>query len=389
MEGLNAFDIDGLLTEDEANEFYASANGEQLQTPPDNQEEGGEEENPEESNIENADAGDDQQESVGKEINEEREGAQSDARKGASSPDVFYSSIARVAKKDGIFSNLDDEFIESIKGAEDFGEAMEKEMAARLDETQKRIYDFMNIGATQEEVRTIENTKKTLDYLKGLTAAEMEDESEQGEELRKTIIYNDFIARGFSQDRATRELKKSFSAGTDVDDAKEALESLTKHYEDNHNSIIAEQRKRHEAEVAQQKKAVEDFRKMVLDDEIVLGDQKLSKAQRQKIYDATQKPVYKDPDSGRLLTEIQRYQKEHPLEFLKQIGMWYVLTNGGKDVQGFTRDKVRSEKHKALRELESKIVAGDTDGSLSYMGSSNTDSDDILLSDDWKVGVAR
>ena len=121
----------------------------------------------------------------------------------------------------------------------------------------------------------------------------------------------------------------------------------------------------------------------------MLGDQKLDKRTRQKVYDAVSKPVYKDPDTGRLLTKVQKFQKEQPLEFLKQLGLWFVLTNEGKDLVGFTKDKVRSEKHKAIRDLANKINATsvNTDGSLRFASGESTDGGaDLLLSDDWKVG---
>ena len=387
MEGLNAFDLDGLLTEEEAQEVFTPSG---LKETPPAQENGGEETAPEESVIDNAEA-QQEPEKVGDEINREREDAPDNAVKGSSSPDVFYSSIARAAKNDGIFSNLDDEFIEKIKSAEDFGEALEQEVNSRLDEAQRRVKEFIDMGATPAEVKQSEGTRNTLEYLRGISNDQLEEESQQGEELRKQILYNDFITRGFSQERAMRELKKSVSAGTDIEDAKDALESLTKFYADSYNTQMAQQKKAHEEAVAQQKKAADDYRKMVLEDEIALGDQKLSKAQRQKIYDATQKPVYKDPQTGRLLTELQRYQKENPLEFMKQIGMWFVLTNGGKDMTGFVKDKVKSEKHKAMRELETKIIANSPDGSLRYMGgTSGADSEnDILLSNDWQIGVNK
>ena len=76
-------------------------------------------------------------------------------------------------------------------------------------------------------------------------------------------------------------------------------------------------------------------------------------------------------------------------EFLKQIGMWYVLTDGGKNMDGFTKPQVRAEKNKSIRELSRKINASsfNADGSLNYLGGAGTENgDDILLSDDWKIG---
>ena len=34
------------------------------------------------------------------------------------------------------------------------------------------------------------------------------------------IIFQDFLNRGYSKERAAREVQKSFNAGTDIDDAK-------------------------------------------------------------------------------------------------------------------------------------------------------------------------
>lgn len=382
------FDISGLLTEEEAQELTNPTDG-NLQPMPPKQDDGGEEENPDEREIDKADVLEEQERVGDEKDNEEREDARGDSHKGSSSPDVFYSSIARAVKNDGIFSNLSDEFIDKIKGPEDFGEAIEQEIAARLDERGKRINEMLGNGASQQEIQQSENMKSTLDYLNGLSPEQMETEGDEGDNLRKTILYNDFIARGFSKERALREIDKSFAAGTDVEDARDALESLTKYYQDSYDNIVKQQRKRHDDYVAKQKKQAEDYRKMVLEDDIAIGDQKLDKSVRQKIFDVTQKATYKDPDTGRLLTEMQRFQKEHPLEFLKQIGMWYVLTEGGKNLDGFVKDKVKSEKHKALRELESKIIANNNDGSLRYVGSGedgDDDKNDPLLNPDWKIG---
>ena len=150
-----------------------------------------------------------------------------------------------------------------------------------------------------------------------------------------------------------------------------------------------EAQKKVEAAKAAQKQNADKFKKMVLEDEFKLGENALDKRTRQQIFDAVSKPVYKDPDSGQLLTQVQRFQKEQPLEFLKQIGLWFVLTEGGKNLNGFTREQVRAEKNKNIRELEQKINASrlNPDGSLNYVGGINHD--DPLLSDGWKVDFGR
>ena len=139
---------------------------------------------------------------------------------------------------------------------------------------------------------------------------------------------------------------------------------------------------------AEQKKNADNFRKMVLDDEVKVGETELDKRTRQRVYDAVSKPVWKDPDTGHLLTQVQKFQKEKPLEFLKQIGLWFVLTDGGKDMSGLVKTQARLEKNKNIRELERKINTSQlgTDGSLRYSSGVGPDTDP-LLSDGWKVDL--
>lgn len=300
-----------------------------------------------------------------------------------SSPNV-YSSIASALKKDGIFPDFEDKELDAVTTPEDFAELFEKAIQSRLDERQKRIDEALGNGV---EPDTIKRYEQTLQYLGGITEDAISAEDEAGENLRKQLIYNDLINRGYSQEKAQRELEKSFRSGSDVDDAKDALDALNKFYRSGYEKVQKEAKDKAEAIRENQKKQSEDFRKLVLEDEVKLGETKLDKRTCQRVYDAVSKPVYKDPQTGRLLTAVQKFQQEKPLEFLKQLGMWYVLTDGGKNTEGFTKEQVRAEKNKGIRELERKIntTSLNSDGSLRYTSGSGGDSDP-LLSDGWKVG---
>ena len=78
------------------------------------------------------------------------------------------------------------------------------------------------------EPSAIQQYERTLDYLDGISDDSISDESERGETLRKQLIYQDFINRGYNKERDIREVNKSFNAGSDIDDAKEAFKMLTK-----------------------------------------------------------------------------------------------------------------------------------------------------------------
>lgn len=318
---------------------------------------------------------------------EETEEVAVEQKSDGSSPAKFYSSIASALKDDGIFPDFTDEELDAINSPEDFAELFEKAVTARLDERMKRIDSALGNGANPDQVKMYE---QTLSYLASITDEAISDEGEEGENLRKQLIYNDLINRGYSQDRAAREIEKSFKSGSDIDDAKDALAALGKFYQTGYEQLQKDSKAKADAAREAQKQNAEKFRKLVLEDEIQIGDSKLDKKTKQRVFDAVSKPVYKDPDTGQLLTQVQKFQKENPLEFLKQLGMWFVLTDGGKSAAGLVKEQLRAEKNKGIRELERKINSSslNSDGSLRYMSGSQLDND-TLLSDGWSVDFGK
>lgn len=173
----------------------------------------------------------------GKDNQEEEEDTQSEKDKGTSPKTNFYSSIASALKEEGIFPDLDDDTLNGIKTPEDFAEAVEKTVQARLDERQKRIDAALQADVEPDEVRRYEQTLANLDAIK---EEYITDETEKGERLRKNLIYQDFRNRGYSEARANREVEKSFNAGTDIEDAKEALESNREYFSNQYQDLIKE-----------------------------------------------------------------------------------------------------------------------------------------------------
>lgn len=366
------FDISGILSEDEADKIFE----EQAQ-----EEETAEPEKTQETEPAEEDA-DTPSEEVGRK-NNETEGDAADSQDDGSSPSI-YSSIATALKNDGIFPDFTDEELGAVKTPEDFAELFEKAIKAGLDDRQRRIDEALTYGV---QPNTVRNYEQTIQYLSSINEEALTAESEEGENLRKQIIYNDLLFRGYSEDRAKRELEKSFKAGTDIDDARDALSSLTTAYTNKYTEVREQAKHQADEMRAAQKKSDEDFRKLLLDDEVKVGETVLDKRTCQRIYDAMAKPVAKDPNTGKLLTAVQQFQAEHPLEFLKNIGMWWVLTNGGKDFSGLTKQQLRTERNQSIKELTRKIntTSLNKDGSLKYTSTSR-DEADPLLSDGWKVG---
>ena len=289
----------------------------------------------------------------------------------------FYSSIAGALKEDGIFPDLDDETVSKISSPEEFAEMFESQIQARLDEKQKRIDEALNIGMEPSEIQQYE---KTLSYLDSIKEENITDESEKGEALRKQLIYNDFINRGYSKERAAREVKKSFDGGTDIEDAKEALKSNREYFQTSYDHLIDEARKASKAEEENRKKDAENLKKSMLDEDKFFGGLQVDKNTRQKAFDAISKPMYKDPETGELFTAVQKYEMDNRLEFLKNVGLLYALTDGFKNVEKLVKGEVKTRVKKGLRELETTLnnTSRTSDGNLRLANDLGSDSESYI-----------
>lgn len=231
------FSDEFILSGDEMVDNLFTDNEEDVQeTPPDKKENDDNNKETTEDNQVNPDSLFEDSESVGsgKDIQEKEENTTSN--KGGTSPKTnFYSSIASALKDEGILPDLEDDVVNNIKEASDFADAIEKQIQARFDERQKRIDDALNANVEPDEIRQYE---QTLSYLDSIKEDNIKEESDNGENLRKKLIYQDFINRGYSKERALREVKKSFDSGTDIDDAKEALVSNKEFFNNQYQTII-------------------------------------------------------------------------------------------------------------------------------------------------------
>lgn len=322
----------------------------------------------------------------GKENNTgDREDTYSEEDKDASPNKHFYSSVAKALKEEGIFQTLEDNEVEGISSAEDFAEIIDKQIHSMLDDRQKRIDEALNAGVDISEIQKYE---KALEFFNSLQESEITDESDKGERLRKRLIYTDFINRGYSTERAQREVQKSFSSGTDIEDAKEALTSNKEFFQTEYDNIIKEAKEEEQKEVEKRKKQAEDLKKSILEDTKIFGDLQVDKVTRRKIYDNISKPVYKDPETGELFTAIQRYETENRTEFLKNIGLLFTLTDGFKNLDNLVKNKVRKEVKKGLRELEHTLnnTSRTSDGNLKFV-SGVEDDPESFIGKGWEVDV--
>lgn len=318
-------------------------------------------------------------ESVGSGKKEEQKGKGDSSTDdgGGTSPQNFYSSIANAMAEDGIFPNLDEETIKQATDPESFSDLIEKEVEARLDEGQKRVLRALENGVEPTDIRKYEGA---LNFLSRITDKQLTAEDEQGEQLRYNLIYQDYVNQGMSEEKAAKFAKRSIDDGTDVDEAKEALQNNKKHFQDKYNELLEDAQARAEEDKAERKKQAEELKDSILKDKNLLGDIEITQDMRKKAFDYISRPVYKDPETGQYLTAMQKFDREHHAEFIKLAGLVLTLTNEGKDFDSLTKGKVKKEVRKGISELQEKL-RGNTktsDGNLRMITSAKDDPESYI-----------
>lgn len=372
--------LDNILGASEIENLFIDTAPETVETPTENKEEKETQEN-KTTEVDVNDLFTETPESVS---SEDKTTEDTEPQSKGSSPN-FYSSIAQALKEESVFPNLSDEDFSKVDNADAFKELIEKQIKASLDERQKRIEDALTAGVPNDEIKMYENTIGTL---QGISEELLTKEDEQGENIRKNLIYQDFINRGYSQERALKEIEKSFNAGTDVDDAREALQGNIEFYQNAYNKLISEGKQKVQEVQKNIQNQAASLKDAILKDDGLFKELNVDPNTRQRINDNISKATIKDKDTGAYLTAIQQYQKEHPVDFLKNLSLFFTLTEGFTKIDSLVKNKVNTEVKKGLKSLEHTLnnTSRSASGNLNFV-TGVSDDPEAFLGKGWKIDV--
>jgi hypothetical protein len=280
-------------------------------------------------------------ESVGSEENTKGNRETSESSKGQGSPQAnLFSSIAEAIRDEGVFPDLSNDAIKSVNDSASLRKLFEEQVNKMLTEAQQRLKKALDGGATTEEMQQYQNAINLSQFLESKdTLDTLNKEGEDGESLRKRVMYQDYINRGFKHDRAVKMIQKSFDDGTDLEDAKEAYNSCRDFYKQQVDAFQHEMEERQQVSKANEQKQFSNLKKHLLDTESFYDGVKVDKQTRQKAYDYITRPIYKD-EQGNYMNALQKYQREHPIEFMENVALLMALTDDFKNVSRLTHKKV-------------------------------------------------
>lgn len=351
MEDL-MFNLDDMNISEESLDFLSE------NKPPSREEqktEESKENNAEEPSIEIKEgSGDEEKDNVD---NEKQEGDQDDketSQEDAPSSDDNSShqstlyALAQYLKEEGVLF-IEDE-LKEVQNLDDLKELIknsnERARYANLNESQRRYQEALENGVPVNEFEQLEKQIQTFTNIK-------EEDVANNPNLRYEIMAIDFMNQGIEQNRAMKLAKLSLSDESNVEDARAALNNIIENKRGEFRQLVDKSKTEYQT-------TVEDYKKEIFSREKLL-DQKLNENTKTRLFDQITTRVDTD-EQGRPLNELQKWQRDNPVESSIMMNYLFMMTNKGKDMSLINKGATSS----AAKDLEKKLrnLSFDESGSL-------------------------
>jgi hypothetical protein len=268
-----------------------------------------------------------------------------------SSPSEPLRLFASVLLEEGVIDAEDDR-LEGLSGPSDLVDLIKdtikkNEYADLNDQAKQMLEDYRN-GVPSEVIRNYNNQKLQLERLQTSQIlpddADSDDIAAQKEQIRKTLIYNSFVASGINPERARKLTDRSVELGDDIEDASAALNDLKVINE----KKMEEQRQLAESQKSEAQNKVKKIEKQIMDTEEILPGMKVPERKRKELFDQMTQPV-KVTEQGPIYA-IQELRAKDPvtfdlrLHYLASLGLFnenpdisvFGRTSNSKSVKKFT-----------------------------------------------------
>lgn len=292
---------------------------------------------------------------------EEVDGKEDDNSEGdedESSPNL-YSSISNVLFEQGILPSL--ESSENIKTVDDFTEVLKKEIDLQ---TQLKVDEYLSnldleaIG--QSRKANIDLDKMNDDYFK------------DNLEVAKSIILEDYINQGLSEDRAKKMLRKTIDLGEDIliEDALESRDSLKAFNLKKEAYELERYTENQKLQKIEQEKIDNQIKQFIFDSKEVIKGIPNTKAISDKVFRSMTEVVAKNPVTGELENKFINDRSKNPIQFDTKMYYLYELTNGFEDLTKI-KTTVTSTATKNLEKILRKTKFEDN-GTPGYLSDPNS-----------------
>lgn len=307
------------------------------------------------------------EEVVGKESDDdeidEKDEKEVDDKESSSNPNLF-KSLANLLHEKSLISSMDSD----VETEDDFVELFKKEIKnseySDLSDYQKEYLSKIREGIPQEKIEKDLNDFMQLDSI-------TEEDISKDIDLQKRVLYQDFINRGYSEDKALKYVNRSLELDAGEEDSLDALQSIKESFK----KRVEEENERIKNQRLEEEKARESNVKLITKEienlSEIIPEYPVSENIKSKIKETMFNVVGSNPDTGEPENELMKYRRENPVEFDKKLYYLFTVT---KKFENFDLLN-KNSRSQAIRDLEkafSSTTAVKDPGSPSYLQDPNS-----------------
>lgn len=189
-----------------------------------------------------------------------------------------------------------------------------------------------------------------------------------GEAIRRQVLTENFVSRGFSAEKAAKYVKRSFDSGDDIEDAKEALQDLQQNEKESLTRMKAQAKQQADQKEANRVAAIREFETNIKDVKEIIPGKKLTPARRKALYDGMTKGV--DVVNGRSVDILNKFLIDGGNDARLFLSEVILTTDYGKKKELLSTRKAKKE---ATRAFEKQLNNSASSGFSHDSGMSNTD----------------
>lgn len=270
----------------------------------------------------------------------------------------FFSSLVQALKEGGILEDVEDD---DIKSQADFMKVMDESIKQRefadLNDEAKEYLEALRNGVPHDEI--VQHQKLQANY-SAITDEALEDDSENGEELRRNVIMTNFMSKGINEAKARKLTDKLVEAGEDITESKEAISELKASEK---AAFEADRQAKAEAAKAREKaekESIDTLNKIVKDTKEVIPGMNIPINIKNKIVKGLTSPVAYTEDK-RPLDIISKYLHDNPIDGRFKLAYLLTVTDNMNKMDVLENKKA---KRSAMKDLEESLKYKENGGSL-------------------------
>lgn len=291
-----------------------------------------------------------------------------------------YAELSKILLEEGVLDNLEEDDLADVTDADSFKALIVEQINRGLDEKQREIQEALTNGVKPSVIQTYQNAMATIRNIEPVVT----EESEEGKRARANLIYQDYLNKGIKDAKARSLVQASMSAGTDIEDAQEALDSLKQFYQDAYHEALEDAKFEKEEEQRLVVEQNELLKKNLLDKKDLFGGISIDKNTRQKAYSSVAKATAKSSD-GVPLTAVQKYANDNPVEFRTIVGLMYAMTDGFTNMNKIFNKAVDKKVHSKLDDLTRKLTSSTSQNGEGGIRYKNGPAEELLDTNRWRV----